>query len=556
MNRSDDERAPEDVTADEELAPSSEARSESSRRRLLLTVFLAATLVPLAFALFTQQVWEDYFITFRHSRNWALGQGLVHQPGETIHGFTSPLNVLIPAIFDKLFGVPESYLPALWAYRLVSILAFALSALALAELLWRQGVDRWLILFFTGLHVVQVRAVAFTINGQEAGFTLAALAFGLMAAQLGHERAWKMAGLAWGGLMWSRPDGCVLVAVLGIVGLIYRRASFRDELVGQLKAAATCTAVYLPWFAGAWIYYGTPVPHTVTAKFKMALQGLDPVLLVRLVLEKTFECSARCFEPIYSELGGWPAWVGVLSLACGLIAMTAWLWPVADRLIKMTSLSCLLSVLYLSYVTVKSMRLYPWYTPAAAMLGLLAVTLVVPALARRLADERWRRWATWLPLGLLGVGFLQLFFASATQVRLQQELVEMQGRRQLGLYLSEVVGEDETIYLEALGYIGYFSGKKMLDYPGLASPQVVAARREHGDNMFDVVPALSPDWLVLRPPEAAYAASLPELRLLEHYDQDRYFDARPAIEELTVHGKPFLLGDATWIIFKKKPDAS
>src|SRR5437870_2754322 len=87
-----------------------------------LTAFAAA--VPLAYALYTHHAWEDYFITFRHSQNLCAGKGLVYTEGERVHGFTSPLGVLLPALGYALTR-NSSYLGALWIFRLISIAAFA-----------------------------------------------------------------------------------------------------------------------------------------------------------------------------------------------------------------------------------------------------------------------------------------------------------------------------------------------------------------------------------------------------------------------------------------------
>jgi hypothetical protein len=67
--------------------------------RLALPLFaVVAVLVPLLYALYTGHIWEDYFITFRHSQNLCEGHGLVYRPGERVHGFTSPLGTLLPAL--------------------------------------------------------------------------------------------------------------------------------------------------------------------------------------------------------------------------------------------------------------------------------------------------------------------------------------------------------------------------------------------------------------------------------------------------------------------------
>ena len=51
--------------------------------------------VPTAYTLYTNHIWEDFFITFRHSQNLCEGKGLVYNEGERVHGFTSPLGVLL-----------------------------------------------------------------------------------------------------------------------------------------------------------------------------------------------------------------------------------------------------------------------------------------------------------------------------------------------------------------------------------------------------------------------------------------------------------------------------
>ena len=75
----------------------------------------------------------------------------------------------------------------------------------------------------------------------------------------------------------------------------------------------------------------------------------------------------------------------------------------------------------------------------------------------------------------------------------------------------------DTVFLEPLGYIGFYSNLKMLDYPGLSSPEVVAARRRASARDYpgcwpELIIDLSPTWLVLRSYEAkAINEHTPEL---------------------------------------------
>jgi len=60
--------------------------------------------VELAWSLYTQHAWEDYYITYRASKNLATGNGLTFTAGERVHSFTSPLGVLLPALASLLTG--------------------------------------------------------------------------------------------------------------------------------------------------------------------------------------------------------------------------------------------------------------------------------------------------------------------------------------------------------------------------------------------------------------------------------------------------------------------
>src|SRR3954463_9642234 len=109
------------------------ARASQARELVAAALLFVAT--PAAFVAFTDHTWEDYFITFRHSKNFAEGRGLVYHEGERIHGFTSPVGVLLPAFFHVIAGKPDSFEPALWMFRFVGALAYAGAGVLLLRLL-------------------------------------------------------------------------------------------------------------------------------------------------------------------------------------------------------------------------------------------------------------------------------------------------------------------------------------------------------------------------------------------------------------------------------------
>ncbi len=66
---------------------------------------------------------------------------------------------------------------------------------------------------------------------------------------------------------------------------------------------------------------------------------------------------------------------------------------------------------------------------------------------------------------------------------------------QIGLYLSEHVGPDEWVAAQDIGYIGYYSKRKILDRDGLVSPEVIDYNRD--GRHFDVLSDFKPRWAVI-----------------------------------------------------------
>src|SRR5215469_8915858 len=71
--------------------------------RAVFVLMVAAILIRFFYWQYTDRTWEDALITVLHSENAARGLGLTHlmPSGEPpLHGFTSPLSVLIPLVGD------------------------------------------------------------------------------------------------------------------------------------------------------------------------------------------------------------------------------------------------------------------------------------------------------------------------------------------------------------------------------------------------------------------------------------------------------------------------
>jgi hypothetical protein len=488
----------------------------------------------------TGQVWEDFLITFRYSQNLIEGKGLVYNEGERVHGFTSPLGVLLPAFFYALLR-DGSYEKSLLCFRILSILAYAGGGLITVRALHRAyPQSRGTRMAFMLFYLLEAKSVAFSTNGMETALMLLFMGCGL--ALLMEPERWWARGFCWAGLLWTRPDGCVFVAALAATDLAFAGTLRRRLLYSLLRSALVASLLYAPWIAWAWSYYSSPIPNTLLAKAR------PPGMAWTKVLHRMYvafpDRAAEVFTPVYYPVT-WnePEWINYAAHVLGIFCATYWLVPGGSRLGRSASFCFALLGVYLSFVEMA----FPWYFPPMALCGLIAMTDAIgrlygathhPALGRGLA--------VFLTVAVAG-GMGCLLGMTAWQMRVQQREVEAGNRERVGLWLRERVRSDENVFVEALGYIGYFSGARMVDWPGLISPQVIQLRRTQQLDYSSVVDALAPDWVVARPnqiPQGAY--------FRQNYVPVQWFDVRPQLTRFSrVPGMPYLLADAAFCVFRK-----
>jgi hypothetical protein len=75
-------------------------------------------------------------------------------------------------------------------------------------------------------------------------------------------------------------------------------------------------------------------------------------------------------------------------------------------------------------------------------------------------------------------------------------------RKPMGEWLQANGAAGEAITSESAGYVDYYSRRLLYDYPGLTSKRVVRICERLGatrNNMFELIEAARPTWIVLRP---------------------------------------------------------
>jgi len=527
---------------------------------------MLVVLLALGWAVFTQHVWEDYYITYRASKNLATGHGLTFTAGERVHSFTSPLGVLLPALASLLAGNASDD-AALWIFRFMAAAALAGAVVITARTAARvTPAGGFAALLPVLLVVTDAKTVDYTINGMETPFLLLFLAWTWWALVTSPPRAWRHLGLAWAGLMWTRPDAFVYIGTLAVGAQLFRPSEsgpwWRRLLPPGdfVRAGALTTVLYLPWLVWAWRYYGTPVPNTITAK-GLFLPPFTPAVLLDWVMafpRKLWtdpSILAGTFMPAYSYNTGWPMWASRGAAGLALVAALLWLVPRLRWEARVASFAALAGQFYL-YSCVGFPT--PWYLPPVAFLSLVALGLALGQLAGA-ARPVLRGGARAAGIALVSAAAL-LAVAVAWQLRCQQRLIEDGQRRGIGQWLkAQAASPRDTVFLEPLGYIGFFSNLKMLDYPGLCAPEVIAARRRAESHSYpfcwsELIMLLQPDWLVLRPYEREYIENRDREVLEYYYERAKVFDVRPQVAAVPfLPGRGYLVNDACFEVWRRRP---
>jgi hypothetical protein len=537
-------------------------------------VFAGVFVAALIFAAYTKHAWEDYYITYRVSKNLATGHGLVYTIGERVHAFTSPLNVLIPAFFAVITGNASDEL-VLWLFRILSCGLLAGAAVILLEIARKESLGALATMLLLCMFGLDSKIIDFSINGQEVAFMMFFLALTLRALAVPSKQPTVMLGLALAGLMWTRPDGFIYFGALALGFLIFKAgravAESRLQLLRVFAGAGTLAiALYLPWLLWAWHYFGSPVPHTIIAKGAVFARpafaggGVHLAVLAKRLLCFPYNMfvehggAEALFMPPYALLGGWPIAEGLVSKVLAFLCAFYWCLPSGRPAGRAVSFALLIGLFYLSEVTP---YVAPWYVPNCTVLAVFVLAQILQQVLESAGGFGVGRYlgvfSRAVAVGLVAGGCVTTLCV-AYEMRVQQREIEEGTRTQIGLWLKENARSSrDSVFLESLGYIGYVSQLKMLDFPGLCAPEVVAAERKlQVDNEVSaasLIHELQPDWLVLRPNMIVMAEAVDPLLLSRHYEKVKRFDATDRVASYRwLPGRGYLQYDQVFIVYRRR----
>jgi hypothetical protein len=462
-------------------------------RRKYLWLSIAAVYILVvsatAYLLFSEWAYDDPFITYRYAYNLAHGQGFVYNPGERVLSTTTPLfTILLAALNFSTSDLPRSA-------NLVGAISIALGGILLWDLsrTWKTPVAGW-----AGLFLYPTFTLPLTTLGSETPLYIA-LNLGAIAfyARRRYPTAAAFAALA----TLTRPDGILVAIVLAAHYLLRIRRPV------PWKAILVFAALVIPWFIFAWLYFGYPLPVTLAAKQQ---QGT-------LAISQTFAPGFLWIINWYS--GSWQYWLEAVLAIIGVY----WLVRKAHQWALLLSWT---GLYFISYSLLGVSRYFWYYAPlvpgyiALVGLGLEAVgnliqnsrlgsssqpvaekqsdvNLEQPALLPRPSPLRKR-----ISYVAVGIILISLTLAQATNVYQRSIMPDPRATvyRAVGEWLRDNTPSDSLISSLEIGIIGYYAGRRVVDFAGLLQPEV--AEQLHNSPNYDVaaiwaVTNYSPDYIVL-----------------------------------------------------------
>lgn len=223
-------------------------------RRVYIAVTIALAIGGCAWALHLGWVGDDAYISFRYVRNLVQGQGLVYNPGERVEGYTNFLWVVLLAPFAAL-GLDLALVSI--ALTLICMVATVGLTAALVRRFWPEP-ERLSFSIASALLALNYVVASYGTSGLET-------MLGALLVLWAVERADRGAALSAGVLSilatMTHPDHAIFYVALGATWLFSR-----DRWRLLLRFALPFVALYLPYFAWRWWYYGDFFPNTYYAK--------------------------------------------------------------------------------------------------------------------------------------------------------------------------------------------------------------------------------------------------------------------------------------------------
>jgi hypothetical protein len=445
----------------------------SSFTRPVLAIVLALMLLTIAARIVPgARTIDDAFITFRYSRNIVEGQGFVYNPGVQTLGTTTPLYTLLMAAIS---AVTSSQSFPQFAV-VVNALADAVTV-ALLYLLMRRLTGSDCLGVVPGLlYALAPHSVTFAIGGMETSVVILwmiAATWVYMTQPGGTLRADLLLGVLVALGILTRVDSALWVAPLLAYQLGERWLAGRGRpLLARLPMRTWLVAalVLLPWMIFSTVYFGSPIPNSLSAK-TVAYQIGENAALVRLIQHYALPFNeSDVFTPFFFALG-------IIYAALTFVCM-GYTRKYMPRLLPFL----IYPWLYFAAFAVANPLIFRWYLAPPVPALMFGIIGGIWLLARPLQKAR-LRWAMPLLFGILTLIWTVTTLnawkltpdhgPNRPAPEMAWHAIELSYEQMANILVNEYGVTPQTRIASAdIGAIGYFTRAIIIDTVGLVTPEL------------------------------------------------------------------------------------
>jgi hypothetical protein len=399
---------------------------------------------------------DDGYIHIQYAQNLISRGEYSFNPGELSFGTTSPLWVMELAALGAVTGGGESLVTI---SRILSWLSGIAAILVLYLLVIALGGKRWTAVLAAVTFAADAWFVRWTALSMETSTAVLAVLLMALASVNGYRspRSAAFLGITMALASLVRPEVYLAIPVYA-VSLLFQRGRVDRRCVWTTLALAA--ALLVPWLIFAQFHIGSVMPNTAGAKSGGLV--LDPLTFVRK------------FDPVVKIIGSSQAITVLAVLAAVAVKRGAsrllspsmrfiWLWivslPVAYVILDIQILSRYLLLI----------------TPLVCVAGWIGMEELVggrlPSRAGRAATAAVAALAV-----LMNVGFYFKVVVPPSRA-FSQDLTH--NLKAMAEYIRDHSEEDAVVAAADIGYLAFYSQRRVLDLGGLVEPETGELRSRY-----------------------------------------------------------------------------
>jgi hypothetical protein len=400
---------------------------------------------------------DDGYIHVQYATNLISRGEYSFNTGDVSYGTTSPLWVMILAAWGRPFGGGEALILLSRVLSWVSGVGAVLLMFALARGLGLRALTAWLCALALATHAWHVRWTALSMETSSSVLLIAAVGLASVGAYDSRGRAW-MLGFVMALASLVRPEAYLLVPVYVLAALSTRR---RTDWSCIARTLAMFAMLVVPWLVFARLHLGQFLPNTAAAKSGGLTLGpltlfkkLEPVVKIAGSTEGLWLLAIIVSLVVLRRRSR------ILSTGCRFLLLWVVALPVAYIILDVQILS--------RYMLLTS--------PFAVVLGFaaledLADRLPVTARVRRLAIAGITVWVAALNV--------ILYFGVVVRPSRAFSYDLTHRLKELAIYVKDQSSDDAVVAAMDIGYLAFYSGRRVLDLGGLVDTVTNELRKRY-----------------------------------------------------------------------------